>query len=116
MTFLIVKTGIKKFKVYCPDIYGHQYWETAYQEFLTKKRKYWYFSTWNVGDADYSNERKANVVLETTDVDDIFHYYTQLLIDKKITSDERKDLHKSAVGNIEMIFNAWVRVEKNMFN
>lgn len=79
MKYLLVKEkGKRKYTLYCPDTFGVETWGSgSYQTELKKKRKYWYIETWNYGGEwleDEITETKLNVVIETSDLDDIIHY------------------------------------------
>ena len=74
--YLLAKED-NKFKLYAPDLFGIKSWGARSQVSLEKKRKYWYITTWSAGD-DYNDDTeesvRLNVVLEATDLQQIFNY------------------------------------------
>lgn len=77
MTFLLIKYN-KKLDVVSPETYGMDTWGSwSHQESIEKKKKYWYTRYWSPGGEwleDTVVERKLNVVVETTDIQDILRY------------------------------------------
>lgn len=78
MTYLLVKEkGKKQYSLYCPDTYGADSWGSTTQTSIVKKRKFWYIHTWIAGNEWVDDEEwqsKLNVVLETSDLDEILNY------------------------------------------
>ena len=81
MKYLLVKEKSKKqYSLYCPDTYGSHSWGSTSQTSIVKKRKSWYIESWIAGNDwidDEKYEIKLNVVLETSDFDDIIRYVFQ---------------------------------------
>lgn len=81
MKYLLVKEKGKKFSLYCPESYGLPSWgSSSFQTSIIKKRKFWYINTWIAGNEwvdDEEIESKLNVVLETSDLDEIVRYVMQ---------------------------------------
>ena len=79
MKYLLVKEKGKKYSLYCPEIYGWHSWGSNAQTSIIKKRKSWYINTWIAGNEWVKDEEwqsKLNVVLETSDLDEIIRYVT----------------------------------------
>lgn len=74
--YLVVKEN-DKFTLYCPDLFGIESRGERRQVSLEKKRKYWYITTWSVGD-DYTDDTeesvRLNVVLEAAELEQVINY------------------------------------------
>ena len=82
MRYLLVKEkGKKQYSLYCPETYGSDTWgSSSFQTSIVKKRKSWYVECWLSGNEVVDDEEwqsKLNVVLETSDLDEIIRYVTQ---------------------------------------
>ena len=80
MKLLLVKYSKYDYYLLSPDTYGMESWGTNSQTSLEKKRKYWYICDWRAGNSfvdDHESKFKINVVLETTDIDEILKYLTE---------------------------------------
>ena len=78
MTYLLVKEkGKKRYSLYCPDTYGADSWGSTAQKSIIRTKKSWYINYWWAGNEwieDEEEKTKLNVVLETSDFDEIFSY------------------------------------------
>lgn len=77
MRYLLVKEKSGKFVLYCPDIFGSETWGLTTQVSLEKKKKYWYIHHWIAGNEwveDENYDVRINVVLETTDLQEVINY------------------------------------------
>ena len=78
MVYLLVKEkGKKQYSLYCPDTYRADSWGSTAQTSIIRKRKSWYINTWIAGNEwveDYEEQDKLNVVLETSNFDEILNY------------------------------------------
>ena len=111
MKYLLVKEKNKKYSLYCPETYGSHSWGSDFQTFIIKKRKFWYIDTWMAGNEWVEDEKwqtKLNVVLETSDLDEIIRYVTQHN-EKEIDYllKEAREIYNEYLG-----FNEWI-YEKN---
>lgn len=81
MRYLLAKEkGKKQYSLYCPDTYGSHSWGSTTQNSLIKKRKSWYINYWSAGNEwieDEEYQYKLNIVLETSDLDEIIRYVAQ---------------------------------------
>lgn len=115
MTLLLIGNNKKhNYEVLSPDTFGLSTWGCTSQESLEKKRKYWYFTYYTAGNDcvdDIYEEYKANVLLETSDVDAIFKYIDEHNRDK-VTEKKLKELFIKAVDDIEKIFKDWISIER----
>ena len=76
MKFLLVRNK-KQYSLYCPDTYGSHSWGSTSQTSIVKKKKFWYVENWTAGNEWVEDEKweyKLNVVLETSDFDEIIRY------------------------------------------
>ena len=74
--YLLVKYK-NTYEVLSPETYGMATWGMNSQDGLEKKRKNWYTTYWRAGNEwvdDYSEEYKLNVVVETTNLSEVFRY------------------------------------------
>ena len=77
MILLLIKNSKTNYSLLSPDTYGMATWGTNSQDSLEKKRKHWYTTHWiegNQWEDDYIEEYKLNVVLETTNIEEIVIY------------------------------------------
>jgi hypothetical protein len=78
MKYLLVKEkGKRKYTLYSTATFGIDTWGSTTQEYLVKKKKYWYIHQWSAGNdwvEDQEYEYKLNVVQETADLDSIISY------------------------------------------
>lgn len=78
MLYLLIKEkGKNKYYLECPEIYGVETWGSTHQTTLEKKRKYWYVEYWTAGndyEDDVTESYRVNVVLETTDLQEVLNY------------------------------------------
>ena len=78
MKYLLVKEKGNTFKLYSPETYGMDSWgDMFHQTSLKKKKKHWYIESWSAGNEwieDDISTFKLNVVLETSDLDEILRY------------------------------------------
>lgn len=75
--FILAKSKENKFVVYCPSIYGSKTWGSNHHDSIVKKRKKWYFEDWIAGNQYIDGAlmfSKINVVLETSDINEILKY------------------------------------------
>lgn len=108
MTLLLNK-HFKDYTLLCPGIYGYQTWGTSSQDDLIKKRKNWYITNWTTGSDVYDiddtySEEKLNIVLETTDMDEVIRY----LESKKVS----KECINKILDEYSKIVEDFVEVEK----
>ena len=77
MKYLLVKEKKNEFSLYCPETYGAKTWGSLHQESIVRKRKSWYYHSWSAGNEwieDEEYQHRLNVVLETSDFDEVFNY------------------------------------------
>ena len=87
MRNLLVKEKNNNFKLYSPDTYGMDSWGDTSQDSLVKKKKHWYIQHWSAGNdwiEDTTEEYKLNVILETSDLDEIIRYVITHNNDRKL--------------------------------
>ena len=78
ITFVLAKCNRgKDVRVYSPATYGMETWGSSSQDYLEKKRKYWYIHSWTSGNDwfdDINDNYKLNTVLETQDTKKLFKF------------------------------------------
>ena len=82
MIWLLIKKA-NGYDIESPDTYGMSTWGTNSQDSIEKKTKNWYYHSWSSGGRYYDDEvseEKINVVLETTDFEEVVKY----LVKKKV--------------------------------
>ena len=80
MKFLLIKKPNNKFELLSPQTYGCETWGGNTQEELCKKGKHWYATYWSAGNQwidDINYSTKLNVVLETSNIDDVIKMVEQ---------------------------------------
>ena len=102
MIFLVVDHGEGNIEVLSPENYGMDTWGMSTQEGIKKKDDgCWYTTYWSDGGQwleDTYEEDKLNVLLETTDVEEVL---TFILQQENLTVKKMKEL----VEQIKEIFN-----------
>lgn len=101
MIFLVVKHSKGNIEVLSPENYGMDTWGMSTQEGIDKKDDGWYTTYWSDGGhwlEDTYEENKLNVLLETTDVEEVL---TFILQQENLTVEKMKEL----VKQIKKIFN-----------
>ena len=80
-TLLVCKCNRgKDVRIYSPNTYGMETWGSTSQDFLDKKRKYWYIYSWTDGGEwfdDITYECKLDVLLETKRLFEVIKYVEQ---------------------------------------
>jgi hypothetical protein len=112
MIYLLVKEkGKKQYSLYCPDTYGADSWGSTAQTSIIKKRKSWYINSWWAGNEwieDEEDQIKLNVVLETSDFDEIFSYvkeHNEKEIEHLIK--EARDIYNDYLDLCEWVYAAY---------
>lgn len=103
MKYLLIQEKTK-FKLYCPETYGLETWGSTSQTSLEKKRKYWYVSHWTAGNEyieDSVETYKLNVVLETSNLREVFKYVS------KETKNNRAAI-ESILVQAQNLYHDWV--------
>lgn len=92
MILLVVKHEQGDIEVISPENYGMETWGMLTQEGLKQKEDGWYTTYWSSGGKwleDFYEEDKLNVLLETTDVDEVL---TFILKQENLTIEKIKEL------------------------
>ena len=93
MIFLVVDYGKSNIEVLSPDNYGMETWGMSTQKGLKQKEdSNWYTTYWSDGGQwleDTYEEDKLNVLLETTDVDEVL---TFILKQENLTTEKLKEI------------------------
>ena len=100
MLFLVVKHEQGNIEVLSPENYGMKTWGMSTQIGIDQKEDGWYTPYWSSGGEwleDTYEEYKLNVLLETTDVDEVL---TFILKQENLTVEKMKEL----VEQIKEIF------------
>lgn len=112
MIFLVVDHGEGNIEVLSPENYGMDTWGMSTQEGIKKKDDgCWYTTYWSDGGQwleDTYEEDKLNVLLETTDVEEVL---TFILQQENLTIEKMKKL----VEQIKEIFNDSIMWFEHMY-
>lgn len=109
MTLLLIKCSKNNYEILSPSTYGMKTWGHRTQDSLIKKRKYWYIESWQAGQ-DYCDDQveyiKLNVVLETTDIDEIMRYVYNHEI----------SCGRKLIKDYQEIIKDWISFESNIWD
>ena len=109
MKYLLVKERGNDFKLYSPDTYGMETWGGLSQSSIIKKKKHWYVNHWTAGNdwiEDTNEDYKLNVILETSDLDEIIRYV--------IAHNNKRELIEYILVEAQDIYNKYLTFSRCM--
>lgn len=109
MRYLLVKEKGNNFKLYSPDTYGMETWGGLSQSSIVKKKKHWYINHWTAGNDwidEINDSYKLNVILETSDLDEIIRYV--------VANNNDRELIEYILVEAQNIYNEYITFSRCM--